>query len=294
MKHRLTCLIALLLSACTVDTPIVETSDRLGESIEARCESFCSRAIECDTVDVAEVCPANCVEYFTETYAGKGEICSGAADRLMDCLDAASCHELKTGEACNVRAEEELCFESQGLYACYGGGSGGDTDGFCDVMFEDCTNGRTYRLTCLGTSDPPECDCLVDGEVTGTFVRNSPECPEEFEVKQICGFPVADSSGEPAAPPRTACDVGGSASNGAGAGFYDCQTSFERCSDGHYYEIICEGPPGAVSCYCSVDGEHVDQNLSPTGICPFLNDPSYGAIASNYICGFRIAPTTGQ
>jgi hypothetical protein len=294
MKHWLTGLLPLLLPACTVDTPIVEGSDRLGERLEDWCESFCSRGIECDTVDVAEVCPTNCVEYFSETYAGKGEVCSEAAGRLMDCIDAASCNDLRTGEACNIGVEEELCFESQGLFRCYGGSTAGGGNGICNIDFDDCPNGRVYRLTCLGTSDPPECDCSVDGQVTGRFIRDRLECPEDFEAKQICGFPVADAAGEPATPPRTTCESGGGATNGAGAGFYDCQASFVRCSDGHYYEVICEGPPGAVSCYCSIDGEHLDQNLSPAGVCPFLDDPDGGVIATNYLCGFRIVPPTEQ
>ena len=48
----------LLLPACTVDTPIVEGSDRFGESLEDWCESFCSRGIECDAVDCHVRAPA--------------------------------------------------------------------------------------------------------------------------------------------------------------------------------------------------------------------------------------------
>jgi hypothetical protein len=292
MKHFLSCLVPVLLSACMVDTPVVEgNDDSLGENLAARCESLCRRAAECEAADDPETCPADCAEYFNETFVGKGAVCSEAAGRVFDCFDTESCSELTTGEACNITAEEELCFESQGLTRCYGGSTGGGSDGYCDVSFEDCWNGRTFRLTCLGDTDPPECDCSVDGDVTGTFIRTLAECPEEFEAKEICGFPVADTPGEPATRPRASCEAGGSASNGGGS-FYECEASFEGCSDGHYYEVLCEGPPGAVDCYCSIDGEHVDQNQSPAGICPFLDDPDGGAVAINYVCGFSILPPT--
>jgi hypothetical protein len=290
MKHSLLRLLPLLLPACTVDTPVVEGSDRFGENLAVWCESICRRAAECETADDPAACPADCAEYFNETYAGKGEVCSEAAGRLMDCLDTASCNGLRSGEACNIGAEEDLCFESQGLMRCYGGSTSGGSDGYCDVTFDDCPDGSIYQLTCLGSDDPQQCDCLINGQVVGSFIRTRPECPEEFEAKQICGFPIADVPGQPAARRRTACAAGGSMGNGAGANYVECGVSFEGCSDGHHYEVICDGQPGAVDCYCSIDGEHLDQNLSPAGVCPFLDDPDGGADATNYICGFRIVP----
>jgi hypothetical protein len=291
MKHFLSRLVPLLLPACTVDTPIVEGSNRSDDNLEAWCESFCRRGTDCGTT-VPETCPTDCVLYYNETYVGKGKVCEEAAGRLMNCIDAASCDGVRTGEACNIRAEEERCLESQGLMTCPGSSIERGNEGYCNVSFDTCPDGSIYRLTCLGTTDPPECDCLIDDEVTGTFIRTRPECPEEFEVKQICAFPIADHTGDPEAPPRMTCHVGEGMGNAVSAGLYECGVTFDTCSDGRRYEVTCEGPPGAVDCYCSIDGEHLDQNQSPAGVCPFLDDPDNAAVAINYICGFRIVPTT--
>src|SRR6185503_17610417 len=121
--------------------------------------------------------------------------------------------------------------------ATYGGASVDGGPFRCEVGLSDCSDGREYTLSCDGPGDPPDCRCLVDGEVTGSFTPSRLVCPSDLEATQICGWPIA--GGEPGATPPTRCQVAGGSGTAGGAGVSECGIEFDACSDGHNYAVEC-------------------------------------------------------
>jgi len=282
-------LMPLLLPACMVDTPVVEgPADPLGEDLAAWCASTCDMWMGCG-IDVEENCSGSCVSYFSETFVGNGEICTNAGLRLMDCMESLTCPEVLGDDPCNVRAEERRCDGSGVGIVCDAEDQGANSSGFsCDFGFSDCSDGREYRLLCEGPENPPECQCLVDGESTGRFQLSELVCPTRVEAKQICGWPILEQGHRPT--PAVHCDVSGSSGVAGGAGVNECGISFGACSDGSEYGIECSGPPGAVVCTCEVDGASFGSFSSGAGICDYYDSPDSGAAMANYTCGYSLAP----
>lgn len=294
MKRFVSRLVPLLLPACMVDTPVVESpdsgvgSDRLGENLGEWCDWLCARFDACDEAD--EECVTQCVELFRDGFANKNVTCTEAGLRTMDCVEQASCAELTGIGLCSFQEELELCFASQGLVYCSdeasnpSPGRGGVFS--CSVDLEGCSNGSVYRLACDGPGDPPECSCTVDDEVVGRFVPSWLSCPDVREVARICGWPVSDGTRSPTYPPVEYCN-NSSMSDVSGG---DCSASFAKCSNGHSYAIECQdGSPGVVDCTCFLDGEEYDTYQSVAGVCPFVRDLDDGGIvATNYACGFNL------
>lgn len=282
----------LLLSACAVDTPVVEGSEeRLGEDLGAWCDSLCERFVECEpeaTLEEREECGEYCVSYFKDTYVGRGDVCENAALRVMDCMEDASCSEL-ADDVCNIRTEEARCAESSGQVVCRAEDSSGtpsDAPFQCDLGFSDCSDGQEYRLFCEPGASP-RCYCSVDGAITGAFAPSVLICPTHIETKRICGFPIPNGLGEPEAPTPATCISHGNTWSGAPG---VCDIAFTACSDGHSYGIECDSVGGDASCHCMLDGAPVGFEGSPSVICPFAQDPDGGAVTLNYACGFTLAP----
>ncbi|HEX6273063.1 MAG TPA: hypothetical protein VFZ53_08485 [Polyangiaceae bacterium] len=284
--------VLLFLSACTVDTPVVEGSkDRLGEDLAAWCDSLCATFVECEseaTPEEREGCGEDCVSYFSDTYVGRGEVCESAALRAMDCVEDASCSEL-ADDTCNLHEAEARCAESLGQVVCGAEDisltpSGGPFQ--CELGLGDCSDDNEYRLTCE-PSEPPECHCSVNGSITGRFTPSVLVCPTIMEVKRICGWPIPNGRGEPELPAPAVCMLRGSTASGLPD---DCDIGFDACSDGHSYGIECENAAGEASCRCVVDGAPIGFVGSPGAICPFANDPDGGAVTLNYACSFMLAP----
>jgi hypothetical protein len=308
MKYFWSRLVPVLLPACMVDTPVVEgdqndDDERLGAGLAAWCESLCARVAECEPEDYQATCPATCADYYSETFVGKTDACTEAALRLMDCREQNSCAEIRSGVACNQADEEDRCYGSVGLAVCREDSSGGGTAGFggsggppplesCETGLDDCSDDHEYTVACRGLGVMPVCDCLYDTEVTGRFYPSASVCPDPSIAKQICAWPVAARRGEPELPPVVRCfdrESYGTAPPGNEA---ECGAEFGDCSDGHTYAVECGGSPGAVECTCYVDSEAVGYYESPVGICNSVHDNDLGNIATNFACGFRIAPIT--
>jgi hypothetical protein len=304
MKHFLSRLVPVLLPACMVDTPVVEgDDDRLGENLGAWCDSTCARFYGCEDDEEPEDCRETCVDYFSDTFAGRTEVCTAAGLRLMDCFDEASCTELRDDNGCNQQQEEGLCLASVGLVSCnlesssvgaagaagMAGAAGGQPlPSSCDIGLSECTDSHDYLLACT-LGEVRVCECSIDGYGHGHFALNNPTCPESLEATQICGWPIFQAAlGEPEPPPVT-CRGGSSTGSAGGGPVAECDATFTQCSDGRQYDVICRGSAGSVECDCLIDGEVVDSITSATGICPFINE---GPVAANYACGFRIAPFT--
>jgi hypothetical protein len=275
-----------------VDTPIVEgTEDRLGADLSAWCDSFCVKAAECDVDKVDGACVSDCVGYFLTNFANRGDTCSQAGLRVMDCYDQASCADLNGPDTCNILDEEALCAGAPGPVVCDAVDNSVGVNGApfeCARGLSDCSDGRVYSLECSGPGDPPDCHCLVDGQSTGRFSPSRLECPSDLEAIQICGWPIVRAENPDAPPPPTIGVIGGSSpSNGV-----ECSIEYTECSDGHNYVVACDGSAGAVVCECSIDGAPEGSYLSPNGICPYEFDPFGAVVAANYACGFNIAPVT--
>jgi hypothetical protein len=302
MKHFLSRLVPILLPACMVDTPVVEgDADRFGENLGAWCDSTCARFYECEDDEVPEDCRETCVDYFSDTFADRSEVCAAAGLRLMDCFDEASCTELRDSNGCNQQQEEGLCLASVGLVSCNlessGIGSAGaagsagapPVTASCDIGLGECTDSHDYLLACT-LGEVPVCECSIDGYGHGRFALNGSTCPESLEATQICGWPIFQAAvGEPDQPPPVTCRAGSGTGSAGGGPVAECDMSFTQCSDGRQYDVICQGAAGSVECGCLIDGEVVYSSTSATGICPFINE---GPVAANYACGFRIAPFT--
>ena len=302
MKHFLSRFVPILLPACMVDTPVVEGEpDRLGENLGAWCDSMCGRYFGCENDDVPEECQAICIEYFSETFAGRTDDCTEAGHRLMDCFDGASCTELTGSNACNQRQEEGLCLASVGLVSCNlesGSIGSAGTAGMagsagappvprsCDIGLSECSDFRDYMLACT-LGETPVCECSIDGYGHGRFALNGTACPESLEATQICGWPILQGALGQDEPPPVTCQAGNSSGSAGGGPVAECEISFADCSDGRQYDVICQGSAGSVECGCLIDGEVTGTSTSATGICPFINE---GPVAANYACGFRIAP----
>jgi len=288
MKRTLSRLVPFLLPACMVDTPAPENAeDRLGAELGSWCESICVKSDDCGGNDDPEACVDACVEYFRETYSDQGDVCEEAAGRVMDCLESASCEVLTSGNACNITAEETRCSGSVGLVACqasFGSATANGTPLQCEMGFDECSDGKTYRLTCSGPGDPPDCTCTTDGVVTGRFEPSRRECPFPEEASQICGWPFSERGHRP-----TTCQGAASSGVAGGAGVNECEISFGDCSDGNEYAVDCAGPPGAVLCTCEVNGVPLGSFESAAGICDHA-DLDNGSTAANYGCGFNLAP----
>ena len=68
MMKRIVGLVAVLLPACTVNTPVVAgDKDPLEDDLGAWCTSMCDRLDACQD-DPREVCAGNCVETFTDVF----------------------------------------------------------------------------------------------------------------------------------------------------------------------------------------------------------------------------------
>jgi hypothetical protein len=305
MKHFLSRLVPILLPACMVDTPVVEgDADRLGEDLGAWCDTTCARVYQCQEEEVPEECQSTCIEYFSETFAGRTDVCAAAGLRLIECFDEASCTELTGSNGCNQQQEEGLCLASVGLVSCNlesggisagGAGTAGSAGAppvptSCDIGLSECSDFRNYVLSCTGLGDVAVCECSINGYGHGRFALNGTTCPESLEATQICGWPIFQGAlGDPDESPPVTCRAGSSTGSAGGGPVAECEMSFAECSDGREYDVICQGSAGSVECGCLVDGEVVGSSTSATGICPFINE---GPVAANYACGFRIAPFT--
>jgi hypothetical protein len=277
-------LVAVLLPACTVDTPVVEgDKDPLGDDLGAWCTSMCDRLDACDDVP-REVCAGSCVENFTAIFSGRSSACQAAGRRIRACVDGATCETL---EACSITEEEDsACAEVVAGTTCDEPfTSGQPTQGFeCAVGWDVCSDGKEYSLECVGESDSPECTCVVGGHATGRFTPSGFVCPSAVEAIRICAWPFVNWN----EPPQTECDLNGGelpVLNPA-----ECAAQYTVCSDARDYEVRCGGSVGEVVCACIVDGQMVGSYQSSTGICPFIEDPDSGRVEANYGCGFRIAP----
>jgi hypothetical protein len=296
-------LLPVLLSACAVDTPVVKNDDRLEQDLGAWCQSACEKFDGCgllDGPDELERCPTNCVDSFTREFVGRNEICSAAARRVMDCFDAASCADLSLDSACNFDAEADRCALSQGRVTCRsqsegsGGGAGvagsagyaGSAGNFCELEFGDCNDDRTYRLSCMNP-EAPECQCFVDDGLTKTFTPARLECLDPSEAIELCEWPIvapdgADDSGGASVTIQCATiDTGGSAAS--------CSSTFQNCSTGHTYSLVCAGAPGDAQCSCQIDGVTVGSAASAGDVCPYIEDPDGAILTIHEVCGLDIA-----
>lgn len=296
--------LALLVPACTVDTPVVEGSnatfdDRLGADLGPWCEAACAKVRDCaPEEEPREDCPDDCYELFATEFVGKGDMCAAGALRLMDCIEGASCRDLSL-DVCDTMAEISRCAASNGQVTCEsrGGGEGGSA-GFggsapagtstpsCEVQYDECSNGLTYMVSCSGSA-PRECECMIAGDyTTGHFRRDSVDCPEAYEAREICGWPIIPHPDEPPTQPPVSCSFGSSSGAAGGGSVGSCEIFFEDCSDGHNYGITCDGSNEA--CACRVDGETAGSFVTSEYICPYVFDDDSGAATLNNACGFSI------
>ena len=167
--------------------------------------------------------------------------------------------------------------------------SGQPTQGFdCAVGFDVCSDSKEYSLECFDGGDLPECECVVNGNTTGRF---TPTRLLVLRQPKPFGFARGRSSTENE-PPQTWCDL----SDGELPGFNpaECAAQYTVCSDGHEYEVRCSGSAGNVVCACIVDGLMVGSYQSPTGICPFVDDPDSGRIEANTAAASRLRRRSGE
>jgi hypothetical protein len=287
-------LLTLLLPACSVDTPVgeaVHLDDRLGEDLRPWCESACDKFISCG-INGEEHCPEACVSNFTSWFIGKGEICAASALSLMDCIDTVSCSQLDDG-ACDSAEERGRCAASHGQVLCTSGGSGeiggaGGNMASCDVYYDLCSDGHDYSVSCTG-SDPNECECSIDNAPRGRFRFGREGCPDMFEAREICSWPIVPLPDEPPTRPVpcNAESISGAAGGGTVGG---CEIEFADCSNGSTYGIICEAATNM--CSCRVDGEQVGALIASDFVCPYLADPYSTYAATNAACDFTL--THGQ
>ena len=280
---RIVSLVFVLLPGCTVETPVVEGDPNLGDDIGAWCASTCDRLDACDEVP-REVCAGNCVETFKDVFEGRSGACQAAGRRIRACIDGATC---ETVASCSITEEEDsACAKAVAETTCEDSfTSGQPAQGFdCAVGFDVCSDGMEYSLDCVGEGDSPECQCAVNGNTTGRFTPTRLVCPSAAEAIEICAWPIVNGN----EPQQTECDLSGGelpVSNPA-----ECAAQYTVCSDAREYEVRCGGTVGEVVCVCIVDGQMVGSYQSPTGICPFIEDPDSGRVEANYGCGFKIAP----
>jgi hypothetical protein len=285
-KHFYARLLPLLIPACALDTPVAESEarfdDPLGEDLEPWCESACEKSTNCGRNE--DDCAEKCIDSFTRWFIGKGEICEAIALGVMDCFDTVTCSQLAAG-ACDSEAIDR-CEASQQVSCTSHGMGDGESDGnslTCSAFYDRCTDGRYYAVECAG-SDPLECSCTIDGTTGGRFRFNRGSCPESFEAREICAWPIVPWSGEPTTPPVICNAV--TVNGPAGA----CQIDVGDCADAATYGVICDG--ATKMCTCLVDGEAVRDFIASESVCPYVLDPDGGAAALNAACGFSIAWST--
>ena len=298
-RHFYARFLPFLLTACAIDTPVAESSarfdDRLGDDLEPWCESWCDKLAGCGLND--EDCSENCFYGYTTSFIGKGEICEESALSLMDCYDEASCAEI-TNDACSSRLARDRCSASQGGISCTPSGSGnsGGTGGAggssgassCEVHYDDCEDGRTYQVSCTG-ADPRECHCLIDDASSGRFRWDRGGCPEAFQARQICAWPIIPSSDEPQTRP-VPCAARIVIPAAGGGSTSTCEFHYDDCFNGAAYGIVCDAGTGM--CTCLEDGEPVGAFISADAVCPYILDPDGGTAALNAACGFLISWST--
>lgn len=285
----------LLVTACEIDTNVAGTDDNLVRDVETWCQARCVELQDCEINDEPLACVERCVEYFAEVSAG-GATCEGASSRLMTCVERHSCGEFSISESCDLSTEETHCATADGRTFCefpFAARTEGGDELYCDLGFSGCTDGKEYELLCSGPTVDPECDCTVDGEVTGRFSPSPGPCPEASEAIRVCGWPLGSDAAELWSSLPVTCGMhNGSVTEGRDV-VTGCQLWFDDCSDGKVYEVLC-GAEESSPCTCIIDGEDAGSFVPLSDVCPFALDPDGGAAALNHVCGFSIAPPEGQ
>jgi hypothetical protein len=284
MMKRIVSLMAVLLPGCTVETPVVEGDKEPDEDdLGAWCTSMCDRLDACQD-DPREVCAGNCVASFTDAFEGRNSACQAAGLRIRACVDGATCETL---EGCSITEEEDsACAQAVAETTCEASLDGGqpDQEFECALGFSTCSDDEEYSLECDSEGGSPECTCVVSGRAMGRFTPSPLVCPSAADAIRICAWPIVSGN----EPPQTECDLNGGEPPVFNAA--ECAAQYTVCSDAREYEVRCAGSVGNVVCACIVDAQTVGSFESPTGICPFVEDPDAGRVAANYGCGFKIAP----
>ncbi len=128
---------------------------------------------------------------------------------------------------------------------------------------------------------------MVDDYTQGTFNFEGHICPEAYEAREICGWPIFPEIDEPWTRPPVSCTHGSTTDGTAGGGPGGCEILHEGCSDGQSYGVICD-PSTNGTCACFAGSEQTFSSAFPDSICPYIHGPDMGAVAMNYACGFSV------
>jgi hypothetical protein len=186
--------------------------------------------------------------------------CDATCARLEDCPEQCEC-------------EGDLC-------SCSGG-----IDDDCP---EDC---RDALEEYLGRGD----DCAELGRGLMACVDQIKTCDdlyaghdcEAIDEDEACERSSGDDVSPPSSRYVTCAGASGSGSAGAAGGgnvsAFSCETSYEECSDGALYRLVCNGTSEVANCHCFRSGEFTGSFEVSPGNCP-------SGVELNAGCGWSLNP----
>ena len=149
-----------------------------------QCTDACAWLLGCEPGLSMPECMADCSESLSR-FDGDA-VCDGAAHAMVACLgELTSCDEGDLDQACGEAAATiQSCTGSEcGL----GGGEGGDETGGLSCMAEEVCEDSTRAVRC----ENGQCECFVDGEVSGECEDPS-NCDDLFgDDEQIAAFALS-------------------------------------------------------------------------------------------------------
>lgn len=330
MNRIFLALILPAFTACFVNDSIAEgpgstsAEARVSDALPGFCESECARIIacqpdedcvcdegsdycECTSVPDQGECAVDCEEYLTEEFTGHGDACAEVGERFMNCISAASCDELTSGDVCELSDAEAAPCEGDdappavpdptrpvpgpGPVTCGAGSSGGSAPGSdvpfaCESEVADCSDGNTYGIACTeAPSGPPLCTCLLNGAGTKSFRLAEAVCPSQADVNAGCGFWLVDGATvgtdpDPTSPVSCTGPSGGSGTETS------CSQIFADCG-GRDYTLDCVAGSGGELCTCSIDGVEHASFRYPGSLCA-LSGTGTEVDVANAGCGWYL------
>ncbi len=232
-RAQLAFIVALLVPACVVDSPVAEQrgTETLSERIDSFCASTCERLSGC----LSETC--NCVETSGSAGTGAGSGGSGPTPSSCSCTPTTNdeCQAQCLATMNDIAARGSTCEEAANtLMLCFDGITS------CESADETqyCANPDVLPPACIG-GDGPKVD-PTDPAPTGGVV--------------VCR---AGAGGGTAGRPGTDNETS-----------FVCQQSLEDCTDGSSYSIDCEGTQASSTCTCERDGEISGAFIVAPATCP--------------------------
>jgi hypothetical protein len=249
-------------------------AEQLEASLPAWCDSACSRLNDCnsgapcdcsgDVCDCSKVsadCPTSCGTYFKPFTTG--EACAAIGQRIVQCIDRATCDELGgRSDPCPLTAAERAACPAV------------DVDGSTDPPMSVGSSTGYAGSANLGDDGGPS----YGGAIS---YAGSASLPNGASSGSSSG-----GSGSTSGPVVNCSDshgAGGGQPQAGSASQVICEEGREGCSDGHTYSWVCAtDSQGHRACSCFVD-QNVTGAFAPGAACPLVKQVNTG-------CGWNLNP----